>query len=87
MADWLASGGASAGAGLHEFVLSSDDPDDLTLRQARLLGMADVVAHEPGVARQVLVRARADAVRLAIAPGDAAPLREGLIVVLRAPCS
>ena len=87
VADWLASGGASAGAGLHEFVLSSDDPDDLTLRQARLLGMADVVAHEPGVARQVLVRARADAVRLAIAPGDAAPLREGLIVVLRAPCS
>ncbi len=87
VADWLAAGGASARAGLHEFVLSSDDPDDLTLRQARLLGMADVVAHEPGVARQVLVRARADAVRLAIAPGDAAPFREGLIVVLRAPCS
>lgn len=87
VADWLAGGGALAGASLHEFVLSSDDPDDLTLRQARLLGMADVVAHEPGVARQVLVRSRADAARLAIAPGHAAPPREGLIVVLRVPCS
>jgi len=34
------------------------------------------VVHEPGVPEAVLLRARADAVRLAIAPGENAP--EGL---------
>lgn len=79
--------GAEAGAcALHEVQLASNDPDDLTLRAARLLGMADMVVFEPGVDRAVLVRARADAGNLAIAP--AAPLPAGLsgtVVVLRAP--
>ncbi len=66
-----------------EIVLASDHPDDLTLRQARLLGMADAVFHEPGMPGQILDRARADAVRVAIAPGEAAPPRSGLVVVLR----
>lgn len=65
-----------------EIVLRSADPEDLTLREARLLGSADVVAFEAGVPPQVLDRARADAARVTI--GEAAmPAREGLVVLLR----
>lgn len=79
---WL--DGAQAGeGGLREFVVCSDDPDDLTLRQARWLGSADVVAHEPGVAEAILIRARADAVRLELAPGAPVPDGTGLTVVIR----
>ncbi len=39
----------------------SDDPDDLTLRQARLLGSADLILHHPAIAPAILQRARADA--------------------------
>ena len=51
-------------------MLTSPDPDDLTLRAARLLGEADHIfypAHTPAV---LLARARADAVRHAV---DAPP--------------
>lgn len=85
VAAWL--GGKPSGAATRaEVRLASSDPDDLTLGQARLLGSADVVVHEPGVAEAVLLRARADAVRIGIATGEPAP--EGLsgtIAVLRAP--
>ncbi len=47
--------------------LRSADPDDLTLRQARLLGQADRVFHRPDVPVAILDRARADAVRVACA--------------------
>jgi uroporphyrin-III C-methyltransferase / precorrin-2 dehydrogenase / sirohydrochlorin ferrochelatase len=59
---WLdaAPDGASSVA---EFTLVSDDPDDLTLRQARLLLGADVVIHDAAVPSSILNRARADAVR------------------------
>jgi len=64
-----------------EIVLRSGDPDDLTLREARLLGSADVVAHEPGVPEAVLLRARADAARLVVGAGEELPRRpDGLIV-------
>ena len=52
--------------------IASDDPDDLTLRQARLLGSADTILFEPGIAQAILDRARADAVRLP-SPDQAAP--------------
>ena len=51
---------------VHAFALTSDDPDELTLRQARLLGTADVVRHDPRVAEAILVRARTDAERRAL---------------------
>ena len=82
---WLGGGDAGGSAATIEVHLSSHDPDDLTLRQARLLGMADAVIHERGIAAQVLDRARADALRIAFAPGETAPERQGLVVVLRAP--
>jgi uroporphyrin-III C-methyltransferase/precorrin-2 dehydrogenase/sirohydrochlorin ferrochelatase len=61
--------------------LSSDDPEDLTLRQARALGTADVLLIGPGVPEAILARARADAQRLAL-PFDG-ELPVGLVVELR----
>lgn len=59
------------------------DPDDLTLRRARYLGSADQVAYEPEVSPEILARARADAVRIALAPGEMPPGHPGLAVTLR----
>jgi len=79
--DWLDGSAAGEAAGVAEIVLRSGDPDDLTLREARLLGSADVVAHEPGVPEAVLLRARADAARLVVGAGEELPRRpDGLIV-------
>jgi uroporphyrin-III C-methyltransferase/precorrin-2 dehydrogenase/sirohydrochlorin ferrochelatase len=61
--------------------LRSDDPDDLTLREARWLGEADRLCHTPGVPAAILRRARADATLIAgdVAPGDG----PGLTIILR----
>ncbi|WP_343609940.1 NAD(P)-dependent oxidoreductase [Novosphingobium sp.] len=83
VAGWLADPAAGAVAGVVEIRLRSDDPDDLTLREARLLGSADVVCHEPDVPVAVLDRARADALRQAIAPGEVPQGSAGLWLVLR----
>ena len=58
--------------------LTSPDPDDLTLRQARLLANADRVVHDGRVPAAILDRARADAARLSATPDDA----PGLTVIL-----
>ncbi|WP_259466873.1 bifunctional precorrin-2 dehydrogenase/sirohydrochlorin ferrochelatase [Sphingomonas sp. PP-CE-3A-406] len=51
--------------------LTSTDPDDLTLRQARALASADRVYHSPDVPAAILDRARADAARhCAAMPAD-----------------
>ena len=57
--------------------LSSDDPDELTLRAARLLGEADRIYHPPSVPALILDRARADAARI-VADGPPAEPGEGL---------
>ncbi|WP_133365597.1 precorrin-2 dehydrogenase/sirohydrochlorin ferrochelatase family protein [Qipengyuania sediminis] len=75
---WLANAQTDLRSKTVEIVLASDDPDELTLRQARLLGMADTLVHEAAVPAAILARARADAVRAS--PGDQA--RPGLTVVL-----
>lgn len=80
VADWLEGHDAAVPARLHAFDVISDDPDDLTLRAARLLGSADVVAHDPWIAPAVLARGRADARRIEL-PADLASV-DGLIVVL-----
>lgn len=80
---WLEGTAAAEAAGLVEIRLRSADPEDLTLREARLLGSADVLAHEPGVPAALLDRARADALRVELA-GDADMTKAaGLVVVLR----
>lgn len=73
---WLTTEGV-APAGLIHIRLRSPDPDDLTLREARLLGRADHVYHASGVPHAILARARADAARsCVVAPPDDA--EEGL---------
>jgi uroporphyrin-III C-methyltransferase/precorrin-2 dehydrogenase/sirohydrochlorin ferrochelatase len=68
-------------AGPVELTIASDDPDDLTLREARLLGQADAVLFEAQIAPAVLDRARADAIRLPL-PHDGA-VNARLVLVLR----
>lgn len=77
---WLSADHAATAAGSVEIVLRSDDPDDLTLREARLLGTADVIRHAAGISEQILIRARADAERRAL--DDPRP-NHGLTVILK----
>ena len=77
----IADIGSPPPAGTIELTIASDDPDDLTLRQARLLGSADVILFEAGIASAILDRARADAVRRPL-PHDEPPT-EGLTLRLR----
>ncbi|MXO51265.1 siroheme synthase [Erythrobacter gaetbuli] len=77
---WLDCGETPESRAVLEITLTSDDPDDLTLRQARALGEADTVMHYAGVAEAILVRARADAARVLL-PADPPP--EGRTVILR----
>jgi len=65
-----------------EIVLRSTDPDDLTLREARLLGSADLICHEIDVPEAILDRTRADAGRRLL--GEAYEQPRGLLVILRA---
>lgn len=79
---WLESAAAQPPA-THEFTFAGDDPDDLSLRQARWLGEADVVAYEPRVPAAVLDRARADALRWPLAANQPPPVHPGAVVVIR----
>jgi uroporphyrin-III C-methyltransferase / precorrin-2 dehydrogenase / sirohydrochlorin ferrochelatase len=81
VADWLASPQGGARGGYHHIILTSDDPDDLTLAQARLLGQADQIFHSSDIAQDILARGRADAVRSACStPPD--PPFDGIILYL-----
>ena len=80
---WLAGSLDLAVGVVAEIQLASSDPDDLTLRQARLLGSAGVIAHEEDVPPAILDRARADAMRVLLRPGENLPEYDGLTVVLR----
>lgn len=82
VAEWLEKGSVSTSA-VVEIVLGSADPDDLTLRQARWLGHADLVAHDPGVPEAVLIRARADAERQELREGVSLAPSPGLTVLIR----
>lgn len=80
VADWLAGDAAALQQGLIQIALTSNDPDDLSLRTARLLGEADYIFHDEAVASAILARARADAVRHVGAVPS--PLPEGLCLYL-----
>ncbi|NYD88681.1 precorrin-2 dehydrogenase/sirohydrochlorin ferrochelatase family protein [Sphingomonas melonis] len=82
VARWLSADQARP-SGHVRIVLTSADPDDLTLRQARALANADRVLHHPGVSAAILDRARADAARQPWRPDAASdPAPEGLTVEL-----
>jgi uroporphyrin-III C-methyltransferase / precorrin-2 dehydrogenase / sirohydrochlorin ferrochelatase len=78
---WLESPEALRPSGLLVFDLASTDPDDLTLRQARLLGQADHIFLDKNTPDSISNRARADAVRHVGSPTD--PLPSGLVLHLR----
>lgn len=61
---WLTAPDAGQ-AGIVRITLRSPHPDDLTLREARLLAQADRVTHRTDVPAAILTRARADAERIA----------------------
>jgi uroporphyrin-III C-methyltransferase/precorrin-2 dehydrogenase/sirohydrochlorin ferrochelatase len=64
IADWLSSDDLASGGGRIETIrLTNGDPDDMTLRQARLLASADALWHAGDVPASILDRARADASR------------------------
>lgn len=81
VATWLAGDAGRDGSRLVAIRLASADPDDLTLRTARLLGEADRIYHKSDVPAAILDRARADAARIV---ADARPdgQREGLTLWL-----
>lgn len=60
---------------LRLLAIHSADPDDLSLRQARLLSRADRIYHRRNVPPAILARARADAARIACdaVPDDIGP--------------
>jgi uroporphyrin-III C-methyltransferase/precorrin-2 dehydrogenase/sirohydrochlorin ferrochelatase len=62
---WLGTAAEPARSALVTIRLRSSDPEELTLREARLLALADRVWHRPDVPGAILVRARGDAARIA----------------------
>lgn len=78
VAGWLGTASADVGR-VERIVLTSPDPDDLTLRAARLLAQADRVVHGADVPLAILERARADADRIVEKLPDNMP---GLTVVV-----
>ncbi len=80
--EWIAAGNNTGrSARLINIELLSNDPEDLTLRTARLLGEADQIYYDAGVAPAILERARADAVRISGPPPIEEP--DGLSLYLR----
>jgi len=74
---WLGTTEAPPARTVH-VKLTSTDPDDLTLRQARWLGEADRIVVKGEVPSAVLARARADAVQVEGEEGEA----PGLTVIV-----
>lgn len=70
---WIARPSEAPQTALVRLTLASPDPDDLTLRQARLLAQADRVFHLSAVPDAILNRARADAPRIPCSQPPADP--------------
>ena len=68
---WLAGEIEAHSGAIFDLTLTSADPDDLTLRQARLLGEADVLVLDGAVPPAILARARADAARRVLGANEA----------------
>lgn len=76
---WLSEAPDAMVGELYVLRLRSVDPDDLTLRDARMLAQADMVCHLADVPAAILDRARADAVRI-VSKGLPTEKSEGLTV-------
>lgn len=82
---WLAQADSAPASRSETIQLISLDPDDLTLRTARLLGEADRIIHDEQVPPAILARARADALRISALQSANFRQEPGLTVILRAP--
>ncbi|WP_432200906.1 siroheme synthase [Erythrobacter sp. W53] len=83
---WLRGASTEEQSATHTIELTSDDPEDLTLRQARWLGMADQVIHDAQVPESILIRARADAERILVHDEEGVSTHrtpKGITVILR----
>ncbi|MBK6707626.1 MAG: siroheme synthase [Sphingomonadales bacterium] len=78
---WLEQGDAQPASGIIRIELGSSDPEELTLRAARLLGQADHLFIDGPIGEDLVNRARADAVRHVGAPPPTPP--SGLVIHLR----
>jgi uroporphyrin-III C-methyltransferase / precorrin-2 dehydrogenase / sirohydrochlorin ferrochelatase len=78
---WLSQPDSTRPGGVIELSLASTDPDDLTLRHARLLGQADHIFYDADVPETIVNRARADATRNKGAMPQRLPT--GLVLILR----
>lgn len=76
---WLEASDQRQTKGLITLTILSDDPDDLTLKQARLLGQADVIISAGDVSPAIIARGRADAHRVQAMPR---PEPDGLVLHL-----
>jgi uroporphyrin-III C-methyltransferase / precorrin-2 dehydrogenase / sirohydrochlorin ferrochelatase len=81
---WIASGSDTPTSQFFHIALTSIDPDDLTLKQARLLGQADRVYHTADVPAAILKRARADAEVIARDPPETTQIGLSLFITLSA---
>lgn len=79
---WLDDPAAGNQTGVIALKLHSADPDDLTIKQARLLGQADAIYAQSDVPEAILTRARADAERFDLEAFDATQVT-GLTLVIR----
>jgi uroporphyrin-III C-methyltransferase / precorrin-2 dehydrogenase / sirohydrochlorin ferrochelatase len=61
---------STSSAQTESLTLTSQDPDDLTLKQARWLGSADRIYYSANIPAAILDRARADATRIKGSPPD-----------------
>ena len=78
---WLDAGAAVPASNVVVVDLHSTDPEELTLRTARLLGQADHIYIDGPISDDLINRARADAVRHIGAPNGDLP--SGLVIHLR----
>jgi uroporphyrin-III C-methyltransferase/precorrin-2 dehydrogenase/sirohydrochlorin ferrochelatase len=79
--NWLTNSEEAPQREVITMTIASNDPEDLTLRQARLLGMADVVLHDETISPAILDRSRADALRRTL-PQEPSQFA-GIVVVLQ----
>jgi len=80
---WLSGSAVEKISGVYEIRLRSNDPEDLTLKEARLLGSADIIYASENVPEAILNRARADAHRIIGDKVDDLP-PDNVIIILQA---
>lgn len=80
--EWLEADAAQSAPALYTLMLRSADPEDLTLRDVRMLAQADRIIHPAEAPAAILDRARADAVRIGSETADESRDAPGLTVLI-----